>query len=100
MNVVHNNSIGVFSAMVNATKNLNLKWLKGKKMLLNFIWKKKKTMMGFGKWDQTKVHIVISQSWKHLITPQGIEKQMCKVVLRGSQNIWNSQNLATESEQT
>lgn len=56
--------------------------------------------MGFGTRDKPKVHIVISQKVKHLITPQGIEKQICEVVLRGSQNIWNSQNLATDSEKT
>lgn len=37
---------------------------------------------------------------KHLITPQGIGEQNCRLVLRESQNIWNSQNLATDSEQT
>lgn len=37
---------------------------------------------------------------RDLITPWGIKKQVFGVVWRGSQNIWNSQNLATDSEQT
>lgn len=61
---------------------------------------RKKTIIGFGTKDKPKEEFLISQKWKHLITPQGIEKQICGAVLRGSQNIWNSQNLATDLEQT
>lgn len=80
MDAVHNKSIVVISVM------LKLIWQKLKNSCFYVATKKKDKKCDVVQKTNLKYLCDVSKV-KHLITPQGIEKQICGVVLRGSQNI-------------